>query len=315
MSAPNYMDSDVLDLDNLIEDRKSNFTKTNYFQLKEGTARFRLLEHPLKSEGKTPFKEHWVHWFQFEIQQPDGTLKKTYRTGLSPYATEGKCALREAAASVRSEMTKLAAPFTTESLDASGNKVSKINFDKMPKEVSQKYTSLKDQADKFKAQRHYYVNAVDEAGNLGVLKLPKTAFDSLLTEIKRLVPARSKNPLGLTDGVWFEFSRTGKGMRDTKYTVQVHRINKTVDGEVVEVINRAPLADELKNNYSSLGADLDKLFKQLTYEDTVKIVKGDFSPFTARSSKNESSEAGSVEAAEVQDVDIQREDDISTIEL
>lgn len=321
MSAPNYLESDVLDLENLVDSKKSNFKKTNHFQLKEGTARFRLLVSPI--EGKAPFKEHWVHWFQYETQAADGSLVKTYRTGLSPYAIEGKCALREKASALRAELNKIAAPFTTESIDANGNKVSKINFDKMPKEVSQKYSSLAEQANKFKAQRHYYVNAVNESGELGVLKLPKTAYDALFAEIKRLVPARSKNPLALSDGVWFEFSRTGKTMRDTKYTVQVHRINKTVDGEVVEVINRAPIADELKKNYATVGADLDKLFKQLTYEDTVKILKGDYSAFSSRPKNDAGSSVASDEgpatvAADnnAGDLDLaDTGDDISTIEF
>lgn len=271
MSQTNYIEDEILDVDSLVENKKSTFSKTTFFKLEKGANQFRLLLNPA---GKPHFVQHWVNWFSFDYEKDDGTVVKTYRSAVSPHKpSEGiKSAIKEKSDALTLEQEKLALPYTS---------AKKVNTDAMPKDVLAKYKALGEQIRGLKAQGHYYVNAVDKSGALGILRIPSTAHDALQVEIKKLVESgKVLNPLSLTKGVWFEFTRSGDGLQ-TKYGVQVHRVAKEMQGETVEVMNKSALPEDLIKNYPTLGKDVRNLFRTLTYEESQKLVAGDYSVFTS----------------------------------
>jgi len=301
MSATNNY-AELTGLDDILES-KPKFNKTTFFKLKEGTLVLRLLPSPV--EGKKALRDHWVNWFEFE----GNGGKKTFRAATLPKNS----AVREKLQALRGEMDAIAAPFK-KTVQGPNGSYDKIDYDAMPKDVSDKYKGLAAKANSLKSQHHYYVNAVDASGNIGILKLPKTALQALGVELKRLtgkVITSNTDAFDLDKGVWFEFTRIGKGMRDTKYTVQVNRIATTdAEGDVVEKINKTPLTKEFKEAYPTKGVDLDTLFKTLTPEEDVLIAKGDFSPFLGKSDSDSS--MSDIVGGEVSDVDV---DDVQSIEM
>lgn len=122
---------------------------------------------------------------------------------------------------------------------------------------------------------NHYVNAIDEQGNIGVLKLRHRAKIALDAEIKKLRD-QGIDPLSIDNGRFFNFFRTGNAL-DTSFqvTVKKQKMNVTVDGQVMEVERDLvhKLNDEIIGRLSEEAAELGKLFKKLTPEEVEAIVK------------------------------------------
>ena len=122
---------------------------------------------------------------------------------------------------------------------------------------------------------NHYVNAIDEQGNIGVLKLRHRAKIALDAEIKKLRD-QGIDPLSIDNGRFFNFFRTGNAL-DTSFqvTVKKQKMNVTVDGQVMEVERDLvhKLNDEIISRLSEEAAELGKLFKKLTPEEVEAIVK------------------------------------------
>jgi len=76
----------------------------------------------------------------------------------------------------------------------------------------------------------YRVYAVNQRGELGVLRLNTQAMKALRTKVKALIQD-GYTPMGVK-GVWFEFTRTGNGF-GTPDTVDVHRTKRPDGSEVI----------------------------------------------------------------------------------
>lgn len=122
---------------------------------------------------------------------------------------------------------------------------------------------------------NHYVNAIDEQGNIGVLKLRHRAKIALDAEIKKLRD-QGIDPLSIENGRFFNFFRTGSAL-DTSFqvTVKKQKMNVTVDGQVMEVERDLvhKLNDEIIGRLSNEAAELSKLFKKLSPEEVEAIVK------------------------------------------
>ncbi len=122
---------------------------------------------------------------------------------------------------------------------------------------------------------NHYVNAIDEQGNIGVLKLRHRAKLALDAEIKDLRD-KGTDPLSVNNGRFFTFRRTGNAL-DTSFKVSVKKEtftanvggqNITGEKDLVHVLN-----EEIIGRLSDEAAELGKLFKQLAPETVEQIVK------------------------------------------
>ena len=90
----------------------------------------------------------------------------------------------------------------------------------------------------------HYVNVKDASGEYYTLRLTNELKKKVDAINKKL--AEGKRPIDAIDaeqGVYFIFSRTGKGMFNTKYDVEVAKEEFEQNGEVFERIKLAPLTD------------------------------------------------------------------------
>jgi hypothetical protein len=122
----------------------------------------------------------------------------------------------------------------------------------------------------------FFYNAADQAGQVGVLEIKKTAHDKLKKLMNEYIRDYNQDPTSLQSeeddsGVWFEFSRTGEGF-DTEYDVKKHQTKSKIDGRVAFVDNREPLPDSVSSNYDQLAYDIHSLYSTTTYEDLEEIL-------------------------------------------
>lgn len=95
----------------------------------------------------------------------------------------------------------------------------------------------------WRARRFFVYNAVTADGRVVILEIPKTAHDQLMELVKDCVYNKGFDPTSLSDGVWFTFSKSGKGFK-TEYKVKIKKI--IVDPkEGLEKPDRSPVSDDL----------------------------------------------------------------------
>lgn len=130
-------------------------------------------------------------------------------------------------------------------------------------------------ANRIKVRRSYLLNAANKDGEVGVLEIVKTAHDQLVELMREYLNKYGKNPTSLKDGVWFVFSRSGKGFK-TEYKVAINKTMITLeDGDQVEKVDRTPLAMNIQENYETLAYDIHAMYKPIKGADLQRIVDGE----------------------------------------
>lgn len=127
---------------------------------------------------------------------------------------------------------------------------------------------------KYNLDKKYYMNAIDLEGNIGLFKIGYKGFQALRDKIDKL-KAEGVDPIGVDDGRFFVFARSGTGL-DTVYTADEYKqkVQATIDGEVVAVEKSVPhsLTDEIISRLGSEAFELDSLFPEITPEEESRIV-------------------------------------------
>lgn len=183
-----------------------NYTKKNYYKLKDGEVVFRILPAlgELAKEGR---------WSMFwKVHYGYKNSKGQLRTFHSPFVKNNKTKMIEVPDAALERIEKLKAQF--EAAKKAGDKDLIAKFDKL---VGQK--------GQFNLDSNHYMNVMDQQGNIGLLKIRHRAKVALDAEIKRL---RDKgiDPLSPDNGRYFVFRRSGMGL-DTTFKVDV--LQETVD--------------------------------------------------------------------------------------
>lgn len=96
---------------------------------------------------------------------------------------------------------------------------------------------------KLSGSKSIYYNAVNASGEPVVLELNSTASKDLENLIIEAVQKKGFDPTALNGGVWFEFTKKGKGRDSVR--VDYRRISKLVNGDMVDVLDRTAFSDEL----------------------------------------------------------------------
>jgi hypothetical protein len=108
----------------------------------------------------------------------------------------------------------------------------------------------------------YRTYAMDRAGNYVVLRITPTCSKLLRAEVKKLVQAKHR-PLSLEKGVWFEFTRTGKGL-GVKDSVSTYRQEREDGSSVIEFHTISP---QQARTALDVFPDFDEEKKRITYSD------------------------------------------------
>lgn len=126
-----------------------------------------------------------------------------------------------------------------------------------------------------RARKTFLLNAANQNGEVGVLEITKTAHDQMIELMREYLNKYGKNPTSLKDGIWFVFSRSGKGFQ-TVYKVTINKSIVTLeDGDQVEKVDRSPLAQNIQENYEKLAYDLHTMYKPCKASDLKRVLDGE----------------------------------------
>ena len=126
---------------------------------------------------------------------------------------------------------------------------------------------------KLRNRKTFIYNVADKNGTVGVLELTKSTHDELIKLFKEYITKYDLDPTSLTEGVWFQISREGKGLK-TRYTVKFNRVMAKVDGELIEKLDRSALAENIVTNYDKVAVDIHKLYQPVAASDLQRILDG-----------------------------------------
>ena len=127
---------------------------------------------------------------------------------------------------------------------------------------------------KYNQDAKHYMNAVDLNGTVGLFKIGHKGFQALKVEIDRL-RSEGCDPIGVENGRFFVFSRSGKG-RDTLYTVQEYKQKQEMQGPNGIILVDAPFPHNVEgailNKLSSDAFELENVYPKITAEEESRII-------------------------------------------
>lgn len=227
-----------------------DFVKRKYWKLKDGESTFRILP-PL---GSLANEGRWSMFYNVHYGYKN--TKGQMRVFQSPLVKNRKTKMVE---------VPDAALERIETLRAKQSEAKGRGDETTAKKIG-------DLLQQYNLDNNHYVNAIDEQGNIGILKLRHRAKLALDATIKSLRDS-GVEPLDADSGRFFVFRRSGNGL-ETTFQVGVKQRELTIDGvgkvkqDIVHV-----LTDEIITRLSKEAAELDKLYKRPTAEQVAQIVK------------------------------------------
>lgn len=186
-------------------------------KVKEGISCYRILPPYGTSANGSLSHRYTVHWGFMGANGKE-------RSVTCSYPTEGYCPVCQRVREAEDELKRA---------QANNNEVK-------AKEL-EKYIST------FRAKKFWLYNAVTADGRIVMLELGKTAHDALNKKISEAVRRKvgAFDPTSPETGVWFEFSRTGKGL-NTEYSVDYKKIAVDLGGgNFADKPDRTPLDSAL----------------------------------------------------------------------
>lgn len=228
-------------------------------KVKDGHNIFRILPPFGEASNGYPYHKWQVIWGLFD---PESGRPRPFASSIT---TEKKCPITEYVETLkkRSETLKAQMQSSGESEDFIKERLSglsKLLSDLSPKTV-------------------YIYNAVDKAGEVGLLELKSTAHKKMKTEMNNYIHDYNQDPTSLLSneddsGAWFDVLRQGLG-RDTEYDVKrvsIKSKNPTT-GKISFEDDRSPLPDSVVENYDNLAYDLTSVYQIKSYDELSEILE------------------------------------------
>lgn len=230
------------------------FTKKIYYSIKDGQNVYRIL--PEKSVHAKE-KKMWAtyHAVHYGYKNSEGSSK--------PFSSS----------LVRNYNTKMidVGDAALEKIDTLKAELEKAKLAKNAPLVERLNKLVGGQKPQFNLDKKFYMYAINEAGQLGLLKLgyrAKQSLDQLLKSLKN----EGTNPLSAKDGRFLVFERSGSG-RDTVTSVRVKKEKVNVSGMgVMEKDVTHTLSQELATELKAAD-ELDALYAKPTADQIARIVK------------------------------------------
>lgn len=126
----------------------------------------------------------------------------------------------------------------------------------------------------YQPERRYYLNVIDQSGQIGILGVPSKAFKALESLVKEYM--QSNIDITGMRGLFLNFVKDSKykGDNQVMYKVEVHRekINDPQQG-LIERPKAHDLTPDLINRIKKEASDLSKLFARLTPEEVGLILR------------------------------------------
>jgi len=238
------------------------YVRKKYFSCKDGNNIYRIL--PAMFNLATTGEWSKFYRVEFGYKNSDNRMKPF----LSPRrVNKDKMVEVESAAHVYRQELKA----ETEALKAS-IKEGLENKTITKEEAKEAYDNQKAINKRFNLDSKHYMNVINEAGEIGQLKIPNRAMQGLRPLLKEL-EQKGIDPLSVDNGRWFNFHRSGSSL-DTVYTVSVVKEQVEVEGHgTLEKDKVHVLSDSVLDRLEKEAFKLDQLFPAPSAEEVDRIVK------------------------------------------
>lgn len=131
------------------------------------------------------------------------------------------------------------------------------------------------QVDPFKVEKRYYINALNQANEIGSLALPTKSFRAL----KELCDKYANNGVDLTStkSVFLNFGKRSqyKGDNQALYPVEPFRKSEMVNGLIQESMVPHEITNEILNRMEKECVDLSKMFPTVSIENLDALVSAE----------------------------------------
>lgn len=235
-----------------------SFKKTVRHKIKDGTSIFRFLP-PFGTESNGyPYCKWNVVW---GLIDPNTGRERPFA---SPSTYEGQCPVFDYLEILRGrveaeKMVLMSKGMSEDDVKAKQEKINKFISQIRPKTV-------------------FAYNASDKSGTIGVVELKSTAHKEVLKVMGQYIKDYNQDPTSLnsavTDsGVWFKIERSGMGF-DTKYGASKSQImmKDPVTGVPSYQDDRSALAENISENFETIGYNLNTLYQKHTYDELKDIL-------------------------------------------
>ena len=233
-------------------------------KVEEGVSIYRILPPFGDKSNGFPYRKWSVIW---GLNDPaTGRMKPLASTS----ATEKKCPVYEyldlLKKKVDNDKSALVAQLKSQGLaDAQIEKRVKDQFSEISKFMGQ-----------LRPKTVFAYNAADKAGTVGILELKSTAHQKLLELMSKYIQEYNQDPTSLNadqndSGVWFKFSREGKGL-NTKYDVEKNQEMQQINGQRAYLDDRSPLHANIVNDYENQAYDVHSIYTVKTYDELKDIL-------------------------------------------
>ena len=227
-------------------------------KVKDGHNVFRVLPPFGDSSNGYPYKKWQIIW---GLMDPESGRSRPFASSMT---TEKRCPVTEYVQTLKKRAENINAQ-----LQAAGQS---------EEEIKERLKPLNELISNLNPKTVYIYNAVDRAGEVGLLELKSTAHKKMKAEMSAYIHDYNQDPTSLNSddndsGVWFDIIRQGKG-RDTEYDVKRLTIKtKNLQGKLSFEDDRTPLPESVTENYDNLAYDLSAVYQLKTYEDLEEILQ------------------------------------------
>lgn len=229
-------------------------------QVQKGSNVFRILPPfgDVEVHNNYPYRKWSTAW----LVDPKTGTRRPFASPLSDGGQE--CPVREYSDALNKYIDKLKSTYEAKGMSE--------------EKVKDKLKGLREIAWNIKVQHSYVYNASDKSGEVGLLELKSTAHAGIKKMMNTYIKEYGQDPTTLESdiednaGVWFLINKEGEG-KMTEYKVDFNQIReKLPNGKVSKEDDRTPLSDNIIDNYSDLGYDLNAVYTRKTYTELKEIL-------------------------------------------
>ena len=227
-------------------------------KVKDGNNIFRILPPFGDNSNGYPYRKWQIIW---GLKNPEDGRMRPYASSLT---SEKRCPVAEFTKQLKDRFEKLKAK-----LQAAGTS---------EEEMKEQLGMLQKLATDLSPKTVYIYNAVDKAGEIGLLELKSTAHKKMKTEMLDYIQVYNQDPTSLNSedddsGVWFNVTREGVG-RETTYDVKkCQQKVKTATGKISFEDGRSPLPDNVVTNFNTSAYDLSSAYQIKSYDELAEILE------------------------------------------
>ena len=219
---------------------------------------FRILPPFGEASNGYPYRKWQIIW---GLTDPESGRARPFASSLT---SEKKCPVDEFVKALSEKAEKIKA-----TMQAAGSSED---------EIKDRLGDLNKLISDIKPKTVYIYNAVNKAGEVGLLELKSTAHKKMKIEMGQYVHDYNQDPTSLNSadddsGLWFDVIRSGQ-FRDTEYDVKKCQVKtKSPTGKVSFEDDRSPLADSVVENFDNLAYDLSTVYQVKTYDQLAEILE------------------------------------------